>query len=294
MDDIINIISNHNEIKTKRKTIKKALKGQKLILCERFQELKNIDLETPLYSKLKDEEISHMLKIAYKLKEENSEVYIFACKLLKKVGLENMRNFMKNAPFITIQTHPLTEAPKAFNGKINIGMYSVKDKIINIYTQNNKPILYHELLHAASSDFSYNVCGFSTSLENNYPFGIGLNEGYTELLNGRLFNLNSYSYLHLQKLAELIEMFYENKEDMITDYFNADIFGLIGELLKSMSLEEAIDIIIDIDECFYYDQIDTNYINLKQKIINLLQKSPIAHAKNLNISKKEKVLSRTI
>lgn len=165
---------------------------------------------------------------------------------LKHVKLENMRNFMKNAPYITINQH-LSKEVEEPKGKIRAGSYNLQSKEIDIYLERNKSTLYHELLHAASSDFIYNVSGFYIYLKNGESFGKGLNEEYTELLNRRFFNKNANSYPRLQKLAGLIESFYKNNEDMMTDYFNTNIFNLFGELLKSMTLEEAIDIIVDID-----------------------------------------------
>ena len=210
--DVKELYKIHKERQTKRKKTKMKLQERKLNLNKTLQELKNIDLETPLYAEFTQAEMAYFLKVTQKLKEENTEIFIFASELLKHVKLENMRNFMKSAPFITIHQHPLKETEKS-DGRIKAGSYTPESKEIDIYLEDNNSTLYHELLHAASSDFTYNVSGFNIYLESGESLGKGLNEGYTELLNKRFFDKKSKSYIRLQKLAELIELFYENKED---------------------------------------------------------------------------------
>lgn len=291
--DVKELYKIHKERQTKRKKTKMKLQERKLNLNKTLQELKNIDLETPLYAEFTQAEMTYFLKVTQKLKEENTEIFIFASELLKHVKLKNMRNFMKSAPFITIHQRPLEEAERS-NGRIKVGSYILESKDVEIYLDSNNSTLYHELLHAASSDFTYNVSGFNIYLESGESLGKGLNEGYTELLNKRFFDKKSKSYIRLQKLAELIELFYENKEDMVTDYFNADIFGLVGELLKSMTLEEAIDIIVDIDGFLNSNLNTIDYLKLKQKILKLYEKSPVIINQNQKPMQKSKLLVKSL
>ena len=291
--DIYNLKNICKEKQIARKETKKTLQNRKMVLCKNLQELKEIDLETPLYAKFTQAEMVYFLKVTQKLKEENEELFIFGSDLLKHVQLENMRNFMKSAPFITIHKYPLKEAERS-NGGIKVGSYVPQNKEVKIYLDHNNSTLYHELLHVASSDFSYSASGFHIYLECGESLGRGLNEGYTELLNRRFFDKKSKSYIELQELAKLIELFYENKDDMVTDYFNADAFGLIGELLKSMSLEEAIDIIVDMDGFLDNSLTIFDYLKLKQKIIQLYEKSPVIQSQSENIPAKGKRLVKNL
>ncbi len=87
---------------------------------------------------------------------------------------------------------------------------------------------------------------------------------------------------------------------MVEDYFNADLFRLIGELLKSMSLEEAIDIIVDMDQLLNMDYGNyIQYLKTKQKKLNIYnrkkeKKTPIKRLvkkiplKNENFTKLDK------
>ena len=289
--DIKELYKTHKDKQAKRREIKNSLEKRKLILCKNLQDLKKIDLETPLYGKFTQAEMDYFLKVTKKLKEENEVLFIFASDLLKNVKIENMRNFMKSAPFITIHQCPLKEAETS-NGRIKAGSYILESKEVEIYLDSNNTTLYHELLHAASSDFSYNVSGFHIRLKAGESLGKGLNEGYTELLNKRFFHKKKLAYTKLQKLAELIELFYDNKDDMVTDYFNADAIGLIGKLLKSMSLEEAIDIIVDMDGFLDNTLTTMDYLKLKHKIQKLYQKKSISQKKQDHSQSKKTLVKK--
>ena len=252
----------NQKMKIKKQAVDASIK--KLKLSRNLQDIKNADLKAPLYAKLNQKDKEILLKTTEQLKDNKPEIYIFATKLLENIKVDSIRNLLINAPDITINYHK----PKK---KSNIaGTYSSYSKTIDIYDSKNDITLHHELLHAASTSHIFKNIGFKVNLKQIGTFGEGLNEGYTELLNNRFFKTKSKSYIYLQKLAQLIENFYENKEEMVEDYFNADPFKLIGELLKSMSLEEAIDIIVDMDQLL--DQSDLNYfkyLKIKQKILNI-------------------------
>ena len=248
--------------KVKKNTIKSTTK--KLILTKNLQNLKNIDLKTPIYAKLNQEDKYKLLKATENIKQKQPEIYMFTTKSLENVKVDNLRNLIINAPYVTINYHKTDKRSKL------AGTYSGHSKKIDIYDTSNNTTLYYELLHAASTNYIFSNVGFKVVLKESGVLGEGLNEGYTELLNNRFFHGKSKSYIYLQNLAKLIENFYENKEEMVEDYFNADLFRLIGELLKSMSLEEAIDIIVDIDQLLNMDYGNyIQYLKTKQKILNI-------------------------
>lgn len=251
-------------VRKKAKTNMVKANEKKLALTKDLQDLKNIDLKAPLFAKLNQTDKEKLLRATEKIKQEKPEIYLFTTKLLENVKIENLRNLIINAPGVTINYHKIDRADNV------AGTYSGYSKTIDIYDSKNDITLNHELLHAASTSNFFKNIGFKIELKNIGSFGEGLNEGYTELLNNRFFKAKSKSYLYLQKLAQLIENFYENKEEMIEDYFNADPFRLIGELLKSMSLEEAIDIIVDMDQLLCPSDLSFfQYLKIKQKILNI-------------------------
>ena len=62
--------------------------------------------------------------------------------------------------------------------------------------------------------------------------GIGLNEGYTELLAKRYFDKsNNNGYIFETQIAKLLELII-GQEKMESYYFNANLYGLIEELRK--------------------------------------------------------------
>ena len=116
-------------------------------------------------------------------------------------------------------------------------------------SQLKRNILTHELLHMASTrkdkDFIYS--GFHIS-GKKLSIGEGINEGYTELLNGRYFGnpRSSDSYFDLQMLSSGIETIV-GQENMEKMYFSNNLNGLIEALGRYISKDEAIGLIAKMD-----------------------------------------------
>lgn len=154
---------------------------------------------------------------------------------------------------------------------IDFAKYRPLTNNIEIYHPAITSSVNHELLHLASYNSETKQIGlthYNPSINENI-IGEGLNEAYTELLNHRYFNSKSINYLYLRQIAELIELFYENKKDLEADYFHTNFYNLVAHLTKSMSESEALSLIIDIDYLYYY-QADTKYFkNLKNTMYEL-------------------------
>ena len=258
--NINKVIQNIKKRSQKIKENQNKLNIKKTALNQIMPHFTKYDLKSKLFAEFKKEDIEKLNKVIDNLKKENTQIYIFSTKLLQNVDINNLRNFIHNIPKTTIHYHTKVDVFKV------AGTYNKKNNTIEIYKDNNNTTLYHELLHAASTSYLYDAVGFKTKI-NGIIIGKGLNEGYTELLNNRIFNAKSKSYLYLQKLTKLIEKFYQNKEEMTEDYFNADFLRLFGELLKSMSIEEVIDIIISLDQFTEPETSDyISYLKTRQKI----------------------------
>ena len=137
---------------------------------------------------------------------------------------------------------------------VNIGEYRPAENSIIIGKKANKDAIYHELLHLASSyydkksDIIYS--GFS-QCTNNSNIGFGLTEGYTEYLNQTYFSdytteRSKYTYtaevLLCTKLNALI-----GKNKLNSFYFNSNLPGLIDELAKYSTKDEAVKFIETVD-----------------------------------------------
>lgn len=271
------ILKFHQEKNKRIKSNKDKIENQKQSLTQSFnvKVVKKRNIKTASFSKEENEKFENVLK---KLKLENKNLYVFTQSLLDIMPKENLRNFMNNIENINIEYEPYKKALKN-DGMLVTGFYNPVRNTIKIFTNEKqsseaKKTLNHELLHLASTDSEYNAIGFSAKFLKAGLFGNGLNEGYTELLNQRIFQSKSKNksenYLYLTFLAEEIENFYENKEDMLKHYFQADIFSLINELEKSMTTEEAIGLIADMDLFLNQDDVNLLYfLKLRQKIMNI-------------------------
>lgn len=239
----------------------------------------------PIYLKLTKEEKEKISEIEHQLKQNNKIIYDFYQTLIKKTDKKNLRHFFNNVQSLKIYKKTKKPILMLITGNNTLGKYISPNNEIEIYLNKNK-VLTHELLHMASASLTYSVIGFHRIFpkyllnkyknldEKNNEIGIGINEGYTEILNNRLFKNRSVNYILLQKIAILIEQFYENKENMKADYFNGNINGIIYELSKYIKLNEIIDLIIDIDEL-----VDDNLINIlkywkiKKRLLEIYSKN---------------------
>ena len=132
--------------------------------------------------------------------------------------------------------------------------------------------LFHELFHMATTvrkgDILY--CGLSQQKEK-YGFGLGLNEGVTQMLTEEYFKdfkryspYESYPYEKLvaRSVCKLIGRdFLEDK------YFKNDLGSVVNELAKYSSYEKAKQFVVDMDFLLIYGyNFDKTLINRKAKI----------------------------
>ena len=150
-------------------------------------------------------------------------------------------------------------------GKGREGLYEpVKNKLCISKECKDDTTLYHELFHMSSSFVKDKlICsGFAqmNSKSNNKTIGVGINEGYTELLTSRYFNNEKpNTYLEQTIICDSLEKII-GKDKMKSLYLNADLYGLVMELNKYISKEDLIGFI-------YYSDFITNH--LKSNSINI-------------------------
>ncbi len=112
------------------------------------------------------------------------------------------------------------------------------------------PAIYHGLFHVASSIDKDGIIfsGFSQSTNLN-SIGIGITEGYTELLAERYFgNIKGVKRYYpietfIMKQIEVVI----GKEKMTNFYFHADLLGLMNEFHKYLSKEDSLELIQSMD-----------------------------------------------
>ena len=108
--------------------------------------------------------------------------------------------------------------------------------------------IYHELLHCASSERKNNTeyCGFMINyLDINGEIGRGLNEGYTELLSERYFNVST-NYWFERVLTTQLEKIV-GADFLKENYFNHNLQAIRDKLAEYSSKEAANDFIYNWD-----------------------------------------------
>lgn len=221
--------------------------------------LKKIKKSGILKTPIVQSDVKHLsLDECLRFEENNEIIKDFYTILEQKVGHCDLSAFYTNMGTLRIKSSNdsfLFKLLDALTGTRTGGAYLPKHNSIHIdeepFGKNTlkRYILTHELLHMASTrkdkDFTYS--GFHIR-GKKIEIGEGLNEGYTELLNGRYFAAarTNDSYFDLQMLAFGIEdiVGQENMEEM---YFSNDLSGLIESLGKYVSKDEAIELITKMD-----------------------------------------------
>lgn len=146
------------------------------------------------------------------------------------------------------------------------GLYNGSENIIK-YVKNNKSIMGHEVLHMASYMYDptldIHFHGFMQQ-KGAVVIGTGLNEGYTELMNARLFNDGKVTaYKRLVRIVKLLEQFFPNKQDMSHYYFTCNLPAFLQNLRQYYSNEELKEILHGLDKLYEYSFIPGNIAGIR-------------------------------
>ncbi len=278
-----NLILDH-KIKIKsRKNTKDEHKKIKKQFITKDKNYQKYNFPIIKYAILNKKENQKLLDISQKL-EKKSKIYQFYQTISQEIKIEHLTNFLTNAQTVTISNEKLTLIKQIIEiekGLIKFAEYDSNKNEITIYHNFVKSAINHELLHLASFNSCTKQVGFSyyDNKKNKILIGKGITEGYTELLNRRYFNSKSLSYSKLRKIAELIELFYEDKKDMETDFFHANFYNLLAHLTQIISYDEAINMLINIDYILYHPHDNKYFKNLKENIYSLYSQN---HSKSKN------------
>ncbi len=188
---------------------------------------------------------------AEKIKEEirrlnnNQELESLLDKILDYIPVEYLGNLIRNIKTLEI----LHEKP--INNSIifrSLGCYYCNKNIIYLPPLGIINTLSHEFLHAASSFYKDDLSISGFSIGNKYgKYFSGLNEGYTEVLNSRIFGFENNGYTSCYKICLLIELLFDNYHDMEQAYFCNNTDLLIETFLKYGTKDEFVYIIEYLD-----------------------------------------------
>lgn len=155
-----------------------------------------------------------------------------------------------------------------FNNRGALAEYYLLHNKLRMKMKDFKSVIMHEILHLASSVVTKKCIysGFQqVDRKSGSIIGIGLNEGYTNLLDKRYFGDYEekkkddlrYTYTVTTSIASLIENFV-GKENMEQWYFSADLRSLVDYLSEYISRDECITFLVAIDNV--YDLVDKGAI----------------------------------
>lgn len=171
-----------------------------------------------------------------------------------------------NIPYLkeNLFDYKIVELIKSTENSNMRGSYIVKYNIIKI---NNEFIegLSHELLHLSSGfqTNEYERSGFYIyNKATEKSIGEGFNEGYTALLDERIFNHGGY-YLFYSKCSQIVELIV-GEDKMTQMYFNADLDGIIRELERYSSYDETVEFIKSLDNVLEEVRKNENYNNFTE------------------------------
>lgn len=142
-----------------------------------------------------------------------------------------------------------------------------------IYLEERQTMVpfWHELFHLSSTVYKKDVvfCGFS-QWGKDFAIGIGLTEGYTQLLTDRyVINPDNFKhgYIDVVYFAKVIEMIV-GTEKMNHLYLTSDLKGLVDELKKYSTKEEIMKFISKVDYVNACRLRNSKLNNIEKRIIH--------------------------
>lgn len=203
--------------------------------------------------------------------EFKDSILQFADVVTKSFPQKNLINFNNNINDLMVRIDK-----KILDG----GLYNVElnELILNI-DQNDNTTILHELFHMASSVYKDGIIysGFMQikSKPDFFKIGMGITEGYTELLTHRYFKVDSKSpYAYQSIVTEIIEGII-GKEKMESLYLNANLKGLIDEIKQYISENEIMEFISDLDfvtKNIYDKNVDASKKNILENSLKNIAK----------------------
>ena len=194
----------------------------------------------------------------------------------------SVRTIDKNTPPINLpSTHYDSDYTQIILNELE---YQSKDITEEEYQRNIENAFTNELIHLATS-YTRGVLtstGFQQTIPGVQMIGMGLNEGYTELINRRYFQQklpeNASESINVYEEQQIFAYGIEKligRKTMEKLFFDADLEGLVTEMSKYADINVVLDIIKKIDEFHISkEQITKEQLSaeIKTTLANLIQK----------------------
>ena len=215
----------------------------------------NFIINDEFFSRNKDENVT-LVRSSFGSKKISQQIGTFADVLTSSLSHNKLNLFYENINRLNI-THSYFLKDYLLHNQYIAGEYLPSSNTIKINKSKSDGTIFHELLHMSSSYCSNNDMihsGFSIkSLTNNlYNIGIGLTEGYTEVLRDRYFHSdNERTFYEWQQTFSLLTECIVGKDKMENFYFNADLKGFLNELSKYNDPIDVINFLKAVDDVTY-------------------------------------------
>lgn len=159
--------------------------------------------------------------------------------------------------------------------KWNSGYNYAQNKIFDF--GDVEAYLSHEFLHAFTRlvNDKISLVGFFRETEN-YNFFFGLNEGYTELLNKRIFN--NYTRTHYDlflDIIRIIEFMFDDYRDMERSYFTCNPFYIYQNFCKYGTKSEFVYLCEQLDIMAKTRIEEKQVTNLKNMLYDIIKENNI-------------------
>ena len=197
---------------------------------------------------------------------KNKELLFYIEKLEKFTDEENLKNAYRNLSTMDMKWQPC----KIIYG--SLGSYDAKKNQLK-YALNDT--LGYEFLNMCSTyydvDSNEKQSGFSWQ-KGFSLIGEGLNVGYTELLNARIYNGDIVEGHEKEaRIAEMMEFFFDDPKEMEHLYFNHNLVGFIEHMEHFQEREEVIKLIREIDQITFLSHLGNplptyEYIKIQLKL----------------------------
>ena len=205
--------------------------------------------------------------------EIRNQINKFKYTLINNFNDLDLANFYSN-----LSTLKVILSTDEVYGKLDFytnGYYDFKhNKIIINKNKMDEDVFFHELFHLASNSFMKNVKTNNVSVgfyqyNGNKNWGLGLNEGYTELLARRFFIKKNilYNYDFEVDVSRYLESIL-GKDKMVSYYLRGNLSMLIDELSKIVYKNDVLRFISNIDYVYYHIYNVDDY----NKVIKIIEK----------------------
>lgn len=208
-----------------------------------------------------NDELTQIIKLLFKVNDKQDHLNIIkeikipedlkeiVNTFVQNVDEKNLKYCAKNLKTVKIENKNIIKHFKDYLSNLTkppftAGIYHNNTNTIDLFI-DSKQTLSHEFIHMCTNNGT--ACGFQLYTRYNEEIGRGLNEGYTELLNQRLFKYKHHSYPKNVGIVKLLETFFDDPKDLENAFFSNDLDTVTLQFCKYGTKEEFFHLLENLD-----------------------------------------------